>query len=204
MPRAVPVTPKFQEHHTDLLFAPGACLMQPRARVDIRGHPSEGEIGGRGKRGGVPAELAPILERLHMTGKGWLRLVREFRRLFRRSAGTPRSLRRDANKGGAVAFPEAPTAGPHPPAPNSRGPPSLGRNVPRPCDPRLNGPSATGAVPAANCRVLTRYGGWPRSWPSHRPGRDPRIPATEQIGRWRVVSARVCSERERPPSTRWT
>jgi hypothetical protein len=31
----------------------------------------------------MPAELAPILERLHVTGEGWLRLVLDSSRLFR-------------------------------------------------------------------------------------------------------------------------
>jgi hypothetical protein len=40
----------------------------------------------------MPAEMAPILDRLHLTGEGWLRLVREFRQPFFRCAGTSTSL----------------------------------------------------------------------------------------------------------------
>ena len=53
-----------------------------------------------GNRGTVPAEPAPIPERLQVTSDGWLRLVQDFSRLFRRAAGTPASLRRDADKWG--------------------------------------------------------------------------------------------------------
>ncbi len=52
------------------------------------------------KRGAIPADLAPILERLSVTHDGWLKLVTEFSRLFRRSAGTPASLGQDAAKWG--------------------------------------------------------------------------------------------------------
>ncbi len=52
------------------------------------------------KRGAIPNELAPILERLHVTGEGWLQLVEHFSRLFRRAAGQPTSLSRDAAKWG--------------------------------------------------------------------------------------------------------
>jgi hypothetical protein len=57
-----------------------------------------GKSGGGGKRRAAPAELAPILKRLHVTDEGWLRLVADFSRLFRRRAGTPTSLRHDADK----------------------------------------------------------------------------------------------------------
>jgi hypothetical protein len=52
------------------------------------------------KRGAIPADLAPFLERLHMSGESWLNLVRDFRRKFRRAAGTPESLRKGAQKRG--------------------------------------------------------------------------------------------------------
>ena len=45
-----------------------------------------------------PAEAAPIPDRLRVTGEGWLRLVKDFSRLFRRAAGTPASLRAHAEK----------------------------------------------------------------------------------------------------------
>jgi hypothetical protein len=47
-----------------------------------------------------PAEPAPLLKRLCVTGEGWLRLVKDFSRLFRRAAGTPASLRLDTDKWG--------------------------------------------------------------------------------------------------------
>ena len=52
------------------------------------------------KRGALPDGIAPILERLSVTREGWLRLVTEFSRLFRRSAGTPTSLTNDAEHRG--------------------------------------------------------------------------------------------------------
>ena len=52
------------------------------------------------KRGETPQELAPILERLQMSGESWLNLVHEFRRKFRRAAGTPASLLKEAQKRG--------------------------------------------------------------------------------------------------------
>jgi hypothetical protein len=56
----------------------------------------------QGKRGATPAELAPILERLHVTGEGWLRLLLDYSRLFARSAGTPALLQPDADKWGRL------------------------------------------------------------------------------------------------------
>ena len=48
------------------------------------------------KRGAIPPELAPILERLHIGGEeGWMQLVGQFSRLFRRAAGRPQSLQRE-------------------------------------------------------------------------------------------------------------
>ena len=39
-----------------------------------------------GKRGAIPQDLAPILERLQIDGEGWFQLIGQFRRLFRRAA----------------------------------------------------------------------------------------------------------------------
>ena len=48
------------------------------------------------ERGTIPAELAPILERLHIGDEaGWMQLMGRFSRLFRRAAGTPQSLQRE-------------------------------------------------------------------------------------------------------------
>ena len=53
------------------------------------------------KRGAIPAELAPILERLHIGGAvGWLQLMGRFSRLFRRAAGRPQSLARERDQRG--------------------------------------------------------------------------------------------------------
>ncbi len=57
------------------------------------------------KRGSIPAEPAPILERLHVGGDGWLTLVQGFCRMFRRAAGRPASLRRHADKWGRRRIP---------------------------------------------------------------------------------------------------
>src|SRR5262249_12508147 len=57
------------------------------------------------KRGALPLELAPILERLRVNGEGWLQLVQRFSRMFRRAAGRPASLRRHADKWGRRRLP---------------------------------------------------------------------------------------------------
>lgn len=49
-----------------------------------------------GKRGAIPAHLAPILERLGLDTVGWCDLVRQFGKLFKRAAGTPDSLSAEA------------------------------------------------------------------------------------------------------------
>jgi hypothetical protein len=46
----------------------------------------------RDKRGAIPSDVAPILERLKVTDDGWLHLVKDFSRMFRRAAGTPATL----------------------------------------------------------------------------------------------------------------
>ena len=51
-----------------------------------------------GKCSTPPAEPAPIPKQLCVTGEGWLRLVKDFGRLFRRAAGTPDSLQRHTEK----------------------------------------------------------------------------------------------------------
>jgi hypothetical protein len=52
------------------------------------------------KRCAVPNGLAPILERLALTDESWMNLVRDFRRKFRRAAGTPESMKNEAAKHG--------------------------------------------------------------------------------------------------------
>ena len=48
----------------------------------------------------IPAGLAPLVERLSLTDESWMNLVRDFRRKFRRAAGTPESMKREAEKHG--------------------------------------------------------------------------------------------------------
>ena len=50
----------------------------------------------RGKRHRTPATLAPILDRLGLSGETWCQLVGEFGKLFRRAAGRPSSLAQEA------------------------------------------------------------------------------------------------------------
>jgi len=53
------------------------------------------------KRGAIPQELAPILERLQIgSEEGWLQLMGRFSRLFRRAAGRPQSLQRECEQHG--------------------------------------------------------------------------------------------------------
>ena len=48
------------------------------------------------KRCAIPDGLAPILERLALTDESWMNLVRDFRRKFRRAAGAPESMTKEA------------------------------------------------------------------------------------------------------------
>jgi hypothetical protein len=53
------------------------------------------------KRGAIPQDLAPILERLQIGGEaGWLQLMGQFSRLFRRAAGRPQSLQQEREQRG--------------------------------------------------------------------------------------------------------
>ena len=52
------------------------------------------------KTGVIPGSLAPILDRLQVSHENWLKLVQDFRRRFRRAAGTPASLQKEAQKRG--------------------------------------------------------------------------------------------------------
>jgi hypothetical protein len=45
-----------------------------------------------GRRGTIPARLAPILERLGIIGDGWVETVRQFGRWFKMAAGRRGSL----------------------------------------------------------------------------------------------------------------
>jgi hypothetical protein len=52
------------------------------------------------KTGAIPGSLAPILDRLQVSHENWLNLMHDFRRRFRRAAGTPASLLKEAQKRG--------------------------------------------------------------------------------------------------------
>ena len=50
----------------------------------------------QGKRGAIPAELSPILDRLKIQPGGWLHVVTHFGRLFKNAAGSPSKLTQHA------------------------------------------------------------------------------------------------------------
>jgi REP element-mobilizing transposase RayT len=50
------------------------------------------------KRGSIPSDLAPILERLEVNSESWLDCIQNFGRWFRRAAGKPRSLEKAVSK----------------------------------------------------------------------------------------------------------
>lgn len=52
----------------------------------------------RDRKGAIPVDTAPILDRLQISGESWLELITDFCRLFRRAAGRPESLKREAEK----------------------------------------------------------------------------------------------------------
>jgi hypothetical protein len=54
----------------------------------------------RDKRGAIPAELAPILDRLQLSSETWVETVQHFGRWFHRAAGTPQSLAKEAERRG--------------------------------------------------------------------------------------------------------
>jgi len=51
-----------------------------------------------GKQGRIPPDLPGILDRLAVSPEGWLSLVSDFSRLFRRAAGTQSSLALEAER----------------------------------------------------------------------------------------------------------
>jgi hypothetical protein len=53
-----------------------------------------------GKRGNIPAHLAPIFERLRINGDVWVAVVANFRRWFRTAAGRAENLVREASRRG--------------------------------------------------------------------------------------------------------
>ena len=52
----------------------------------------------KGKTGRIPASVSRILERLGVSNDGWLAVVKNFGRLFRRAAGSPTSLAEEATR----------------------------------------------------------------------------------------------------------
>ena len=48
------------------------------------------------KRGAIPADVAPILDRLQLSSETWVDLIENFGRWFRRAAGRAESLAREA------------------------------------------------------------------------------------------------------------
>lgn len=54
----------------------------------------------RDKREAIPSSVAPILQCLKITDEGWLKLVKDFSRLFHRAAGTPTTLTNEATRRG--------------------------------------------------------------------------------------------------------
>jgi hypothetical protein len=59
-----------------------------------------GRQGRKDKRGKIPASVAPILQRLGINGSMWCDLVWNFRRYFGNCAGSPASMREDAESHG--------------------------------------------------------------------------------------------------------
>jgi len=53
-----------------------------------------------GKRGAIPSELSPILERLGLDASGWCDLVQKFGKLFKRAAGSSEHLCAEAARRG--------------------------------------------------------------------------------------------------------
>ena len=56
------------------------------------------------KKGRIPAELAPILERIGLSGELWCDVVKRFGKIFKRVAGTPESLAQEANRRGRSGY----------------------------------------------------------------------------------------------------
>ena len=56
------------------------------------------------KKGRIPAELAPIMERIGLSGELWCDVVKRFGKIFKRVAGTPESLAKEAILRGRSGF----------------------------------------------------------------------------------------------------
>lgn len=57
-----------------------------------------------GKRGSIPSDLAPILERLEVNSESWLDCIQNFGRWFRRAVGKPRSMQTAVSKSNRHSF----------------------------------------------------------------------------------------------------
>ena len=58
----------------------------------------------QGKRGKIPAEFAPLLERVGLSGDLWVDMVVDFKKWFRSVAGMPSTLRQEADRRGQTRF----------------------------------------------------------------------------------------------------
>ncbi len=56
------------------------------------------------KKGRIPAELAPIMERIGLSGELWCDVVKRFGKIFKRVAGTPESLAKEAKLRGQGGY----------------------------------------------------------------------------------------------------
>ena len=54
------------------------------------------QIRPKNRKGRIPSDLAPILERVGLSGELWCDLVKRFGKIFKRVAGTPESLAQEA------------------------------------------------------------------------------------------------------------
>ena len=57
-----------------------------------------------GSRGTIPAELAPILDRLKLNGDGWIETVRNYDRWFKQVVGRRTSMKKFAGQIGRCWF----------------------------------------------------------------------------------------------------
>ena len=63
-----------------------------------------GSVRAAGRRGTIPATLAPILERLSIAPDGWIESVCQFGRWFCRAVGSPRRVEYEAARSGKQWF----------------------------------------------------------------------------------------------------
>lgn len=56
------------------------------------------------KKGRIPTDLAPILDWIGLSGELWCNVVKRFGKIFKRVAGTPESLAREAIHRGQLDY----------------------------------------------------------------------------------------------------